>query len=581
MKMSSEGLINCALKYLDNGFSVITVNGKKPAIESWKQYQDRRPTGEEMIKMFANKNVSGVAIITGEISGVVVLDVEANQDMSSFDIPSTLTVQSGGGGKHFYFRYPKDKNVASLNLRSSLKIEADLKSDGGYVVAPPSSHPSGDNYVWLNELELADLPQWLIKINESATKKESFKEIIKGVPEGSRHNSATRIVGKLLHHLPEKDWNEVAVPLIDSWNKTNTPPLGDKELGEIFEWATKKHSEKVEPLDLSQKILSVRELLNLPEQKSLFIVDKLIPENGITVLSGHPGSSKTWIELAIATAVANGEPLFGKFETQKGSVLIVDEESGEMEYQRRIKLLKISEDIEIYLASQFGVKLDNDESKKYLLSIIKENDIKLLILDPWISFHSKEENSSSEMQKVLGVLTEINRLGCSVMFIHHHKKDGIKKSSPGQALRGSSAFDGRVDSHIAIEKVEEENGVIEIEVIQAKLRRGKKAEPFTLELIESETGEISFNFKDGIDETKKKKETAKEIIIGLLNMEGEMSKEQIQEILLEQSVGGRNTGEALKELVTEDKIHRKKIGKKHFYFTPDEVEAKLELKEED
>jgi hypothetical protein len=59
-------------------------------------------------------------------------------------LPVTLTANSGGGGKHFFFR----SNGNQIKGRIGMLPGIDIKSAGGYVVAAPSLHASGKRYSW-------------------------------------------------------------------------------------------------------------------------------------------------------------------------------------------------------------------------------------------------------------------------------------------------------------------------------------------------------------------------------------------------------------------------------------------------
>src|SRR5438093_7115345 len=102
-----QDLRDHALHYLALGYSVIPVGqDKKPLLRSWKEFQARRATTEEVEHWFNDLNPKGVAIVTGTISSLVVLDVEAAADISDLPLPPTVTAKTGGGGWHFYFRLP-------------------------------------------------------------------------------------------------------------------------------------------------------------------------------------------------------------------------------------------------------------------------------------------------------------------------------------------------------------------------------------------------------------------------------------------------------------------------------------------
>src|SRR5262249_25655869 len=104
-------------------------------------------------------------VATGRISGIVVVDVDgpkgqAKQAVLLADYGEILEarnyVETGrdDGGQHYYFKYPVDTHVPS-HKDDGLEI----KSDGGYVVAPPSKHVSGKTYTWKNIGLLQQLPK--------------------------------------------------------------------------------------------------------------------------------------------------------------------------------------------------------------------------------------------------------------------------------------------------------------------------------------------------------------------------------------------------------------------------------------
>jgi putative DNA primase/helicase len=90
---------------------------------------------------------ANVAIATGKVSGLVVLDIDPRNggdlDKLPGNLPLTPTVETGGGGLHYYFQYPEDQDILSIQ---SLFPGVDVKADGGYVIAPPSRHISSEHY---------------------------------------------------------------------------------------------------------------------------------------------------------------------------------------------------------------------------------------------------------------------------------------------------------------------------------------------------------------------------------------------------------------------------------------------------
>jgi len=114
---------------------------------------------------------ANVAVATGENSDLVVIDVDPRHGgddawetlKHELDVPTTWEVRTGGGGVHAYFRYPEGKSI-SIGA-GVLGPGVDHRGNGGYVVAPPSNHASGNPYFWdVAEGEpLAKLPEGLVQ----------------------------------------------------------------------------------------------------------------------------------------------------------------------------------------------------------------------------------------------------------------------------------------------------------------------------------------------------------------------------------------------------------------------------------
>lgn len=112
---------------------------------------------------------AGVAVRTGAISGLVVVDVDRHSGgFASFGelqrrygpLPPTSLTFTGGGGRHYWFRHP---GHPVANSTGRLGSGIDVRGDGGYVLAPPSKHISTRRYAWLAHRPLAPLPDWMVQ----------------------------------------------------------------------------------------------------------------------------------------------------------------------------------------------------------------------------------------------------------------------------------------------------------------------------------------------------------------------------------------------------------------------------------
>ncbi len=105
---------------------------------------------------------ANIAVATGAISGVVVLDIDPRHggdvSLESLEdlfgkLPHTVECLTGGGGRHIYFKHP---GGYVPNSSGKLGRGVDVRGDGGYVLAPPSDHVDNREYVW----EASSEPEW-------------------------------------------------------------------------------------------------------------------------------------------------------------------------------------------------------------------------------------------------------------------------------------------------------------------------------------------------------------------------------------------------------------------------------------
>lgn len=64
-----------ALRYLDRGFAVVPAQGKRPLV-NWRKYQEVRPSQDEVVFWWGRFPNANIALVTGAVSGVVVVDVD-------------------------------------------------------------------------------------------------------------------------------------------------------------------------------------------------------------------------------------------------------------------------------------------------------------------------------------------------------------------------------------------------------------------------------------------------------------------------------------------------------------------------
>lgn len=228
-------LTKWALAYLKAGYSIIPVGVDKKPLIPWKPYQFKRLTREEVKKLFAKKEAVGIAVVTGKLSGLAVLDFEKEAEIPYHKLKTGIQSRSGGGGVHFYYKYP-----ASYDLFSCTRLlpDMDLRGEGGYIILPPSSHKSGNRYKWTHRIfdyELDDFPRWILPhYHERRSVGQNIEDVVKGIGQGTRNDSATVVAGTLLRFIPQSYWQVLVWPLLQAWNKNNKPPMSEVELHHVY-----------------------------------------------------------------------------------------------------------------------------------------------------------------------------------------------------------------------------------------------------------------------------------------------------------------------------------------------------------
>jgi hypothetical protein len=172
--------LTTALGLLARGLGVIPVprprsgvpvgkpgDGKVPAIP-WREYQSRLPTENELRAWF--RTPQNLAIITGAVSGVVVIDADdpIAVQWCIHRLPYTWWQTATARGFHLFYRHPgvPVRNRARLETGDG-RLAIDVRGDGGYVIAPGSIHATGAAYTfagnWTREREVLPRfwPGWL------------------------------------------------------------------------------------------------------------------------------------------------------------------------------------------------------------------------------------------------------------------------------------------------------------------------------------------------------------------------------------------------------------------------------------
>jgi hypothetical protein len=189
-------------------------------------------------------------------AGLIVIDVDprhgGDESLAALEreheIPPTWRSLTGGGGEHILFACPDGVEVTNVVAESMdnppLGPGIDIRTKGGYIVAPPSRHISGRSYCWSvdhhpSDVALAPAPNWLIERLTTARGGRKGHDPAQWAADKERKISEYRdkkiaeIAGKLLRAVSLDP--AFASTLTHAWNICHcVPPLTEGEVNDIF-----------------------------------------------------------------------------------------------------------------------------------------------------------------------------------------------------------------------------------------------------------------------------------------------------------------------------------------------------------
>lgn len=405
------------------------------------------------------------------------------------------TVQTPSGGLHYLWRMNTGEVRNAVNVLSGV----DIRSDGGYLVAPGSVTPDGGVYTLLSENPHIDQAPENVAVFLARPRKASTEERqVTGVLDDPRdvkqaidwiiHDAKKAVQGDngdatayavackvrdfglsepmtsaLMHGLYslkcdpyERDWLSRKIRSAYEYAQNQHPgvasvTLHDKApvtLDTMFKW---------------RKPPTHEELVNRPHRP--WLIKGLLMRRKITLLAAPGGTGKSSFLTAVATALAMGNGDRLGFEVVKScKVLIASPEDDLQEWERRAEAIEssfgftipersqlmacgasISRHLSLAVRGGKSVQVDFKLIEQFI-KLLKDNGIDAVLMDPLVYFHGVEENSNNDMIRVMGLLADIaERSDCAIMLAHHTGKAPVSDIRSSQDLiRGASSIVGAV-----------------------------------------------------------------------------------------------------------------------------------------
>ena len=458
--------IDLAAEYVDSGWSVLPVKPeeKRPFMTNWLQYTKTRATKEIVTGWFSNLSGAGVGAVTGRVSNMVVLDVEADCPYPIEDLlrryPTQMYSRTGSGGYHLFYQYPT--SATSVSNRVRIFEGADLRADGGFIVLPPTVHPNGNRYEWIKRGPLGTFPRALLELQSQPQVQSDgwITETLRGVSEGGRNDACARLAG----YFFKKGLNsDIVETLLMEWNERNDPPLPAREIRTTIKSIERSHAvgdtqftsvqfedDRTEVEKEQQQKQSTFDVMRMTDyvkgyggEGVSWMVEDWLPDKSITFLISPPESYKTWILLDLAVSVSSGVPFLGRYRVNdKGPTLIIQQEDSHTGLTDRLALIVEQKlgatanidgdtwqvpcmpDLPIYVHPSRMLRFDNKKVLEELEQQIALIRPKVIMIDPLYSTTAAVDNYMADLANQMMVLkTWRDKYGCSFVLAHHSKKN--------------------------------------------------------------------------------------------------------------------------------------------------------------
>ena len=513
---STNNLLETALTYIRAGESVIPVGpDKKPLPTSWREFQHRVPTEDEVNRWFSTiPTIEAIALVLRDGQTVVDFDDPAFFDAfiaKSGELVDALPMQKSGKGFHVAFRASKstgNRKLAWAGTGPDRRIAIETKGEGGYIIVAPSLHgATGKRYEALRSTfaEIPTIPDeqadqiialarkfdqskpTTLDFSTVASTKVSAKDAAiidaynqkfgiedllekhgyKPYPDG-KYLAPNSTSGNPGIKISERDGKRVCISFHgDEIGAEVNPETGNPLQHDAFDlFRILEHGGKFnKALTAADGLLGVSDTLmptfivgdlltmDLPEPE--FIVPGIIPE-GLTILAGKPKIGKSWLALELCVEVARGGKVLDQQAVQGRAVYFALEDNPRRLKKRLHALLPgetRSPDL-LTLADATSIQRLDKGGHEQLENFLRANpDVKLVVIDTLarIKGDTKKRNIYDEDAELMDQLHKLAGRYGIALVVIHHTRKAEAEDT-FDMISGSFGLQGIADAMITLTK---------------------------------------------------------------------------------------------------------------------------------
>jgi phage/plasmid primase-like uncharacterized protein len=216
------------------------------------------------------------------------------------------------------------------------------------------------------------------------------------------------------------------------------------------------------------------DLVSKQFKETEWLVDGIIPQNSLNLLSAKPKDGKSWWSLFVSISIACGGVALGnsKFKCEKGAVLYLSLEDSEAGLHFRVVNLLRTQNMPMPPSFFYEVKADKagEGFEKQIETWVKQMrtehaDLPLLvIIDTFkmVKQTATNKNAYDNDYESTGTFRRmIEQLDIAILLIHHNNKMKFTSGDdPMDAISGTTGLSGGVDNNLILRRYS--NGLAEL-----------------------------------------------------------------------------------------------------------------------
>lgn len=438
---ADDKLLRSALWYAQKGFPVFPCTiDKKPLLKDGGGFHGATRDKKTIRRWWETHPSASIGIPTGrETFDVLDVDPRHGGDVSleliqnGGPVTTGPVVQTGGGGLHYFFEHCPDI-PNSKGFRPGL----DWQGQGAYIIAPPSGHPSGSAYTFIDDAflgttPLPTVPTWL-RESAGATERKQRKKT-EDLLLGERNNQIFKAAAAL-----RRDGLEDG-PLLDALMAINKerckPPLGTEEV-QVIAGSACRYEKGPNTSTQSGSFPIITTASSIEPREVSWLWHGWLPRGKLCLLDGDADLGKTFVALHLVAEISRGRPMpDGSLGIPPADALFM---SAEDDADDTIipRLIAMDADLDrVHIVTGVG----NREGKTRMIQMpgdfdairqaVEQTGAAFVVIDPFFAYVGGQTDTHKDApsRSVMSPLKQLaEETDTTFLLIRHYTKGGDSKA---------------------------------------------------------------------------------------------------------------------------------------------------------